>query len=612
MSAQPLLSLRIAAATFGASMAVGGLAPAVTAAPIPTAVPPVHLVVAKKPVAPRAQATTTLRTTANLNLRQHAGAHYDSLAVLTKGTAVTRTGHAKGVWWEVKAGSRTGWVSSVYLAKTADKSPAPQTVAGYRTSANLNLRENPGTHSKSLVVLAKGTAVSRTGKSSGVWWEVKAGSRTGWVSSNYVTKSNGTAPTPTAPAPTAVATHRTSANLNLRQAPGTHSKSLVVLAKDTAVARTGKSSGVWWEVKAGSRTGWVSSNYLTKPSGTAPTAPAPTAVATHRTSANLNLRENPGTHYRSLVVLPKGTAVARTGKSSGAWWEVKAGSRTGWVSSDYLTKVSGQAPESNAVAGANRWVDGTQPIYAEASLSSNRLAVQTGGTRVRLIKSSGNWSYIETPSGHGWIPSSSLATSEPSSNSTSYRWTAYAANVRTGPSTSFSTLGIIPANQKMAFVQTAEGWSQVKSSKGTGWIKNTLLTSVEYREPKELQPMTRSMISDVRDRFGDDISSVGGSRAGSVGHSSGLAADFMIKDYSSDAGIKAGDRIAQYLVENHERMGISYLIWRDKLWLAEDGQWGPYSTSGWGKHLASSRGWNDTTRHMDHIHAEISSSRANK
>ncbi|MFB9814882.1 hypothetical protein ACFFPL_05175, partial [Paeniglutamicibacter sulfureus] len=64
--------------------------------------------------------------------------------------------------------------------------------------------------------------------------------------------------------------------------------------------------------------------------------------------------------------------------------------------------------------------------------------------------------------------------------------------------------------------------------------------------------------------------------------------------------------------ENHERMGISYLIWQDKLWLAEDGQWGPYSTSGWGKHLASSRGWNDTTRHMDHIHAEISASRANK
>ncbi|WP_411734641.1 SH3 domain-containing protein [Paeniglutamicibacter sp.] len=533
MSSQPLLSLRIAAATFGASMAVGALAPAVTAAPMPTVVPPVHLVVAKKQVAPRTQTATTIRTTANLNLRQSPGTHFTSLAVLAKGTAVTRTGKACGVWWEVKAGSRTGWVSSVYLAKAAGKAPAPRTVATHRTSVNLNLRQSPGTHHKSLVLLAKGTAVSRTGKASGVWWEVKAGSRTGWVSSNYLTKSSGT-------------------------------------------------------------------------------APAPTSVATHRTNANLNLRQNAGTHFKSLAVLQKGTAVARTGKASGVWWEVKAGSRTGWVSSNYLTKAASQAPESNPVAGANRWVDGTQAIYAKASLSSNRLAVQTGGTKVRLIKGAGNWSYIDTPTGQGWIPTSSLATTEPSSNSTSYRWTAYAANVRTGPSTSFSTLGVVPANQKMSFLKTSEGWSQVKTSKGTGWIKNTLLTSVEYRAPQELRPMTRLMIRDVRDRFGSSISSVGGSRAGSIGHSSGLAADFMIKDYSSAAGIEAGDRIAQYLVENHERLGISYLIWRDELWLAEDGQWGPYSTGGWGKHLESSRGWNATTMHMDHIHAEISASRANK
>ena len=533
MSPQPVLSLRIAAATFGASMAVGALAPAAMAGPAPAAAPPTHLVVAKKPVAPRAQAATVMRTTASLNLRQNPGAHFDSLAVLGKGTAVTRTGKSSGVWWEVKAGSRTGWVSSVYLAKSRAAAPAPQAAGGYRTNANLNLRQGPGTHHKSLVVLGKGTSVARTGKTSGVWWEVRAGSRTGWVSSTYLTKSNGA-------------------------------------------------------------------------------APAPSTAATHRTSVNLNLRQHPGTHHKSLVVLAKGTAVARTGKASGVWWEVKAGSRTGWVSSNYLTKNTIQAPEPNPVAGANRWVDGTQPIYAKASLSSNRLTVQTGGTRVRLIKSGGTWSFIETPTGQGWIPSSSLATSEPGSNATSYRWTAYAANVRTGPSTSFSSLGILPANQRMTYLKSSEGWSQVRTSKGTGWIKNTLLTSVEYRAPKPLQPMTRSMIRDVEERFGSSISGVGGSRAGSIGHSAGLAADFMIKDYASAEGIQAGDRIAGYLVENHERLGISYLIWRDKLWLAEDGQWGPYSTSGWGKHLASSRGWNDTTRHMDHVHAEISASRANK
>lgn len=412
---------------------------------------------------------------------------------------------------------------------------------------------------------------------------------------------------------------QTTDNLNLRQKPGAQHKSLVVLKKGAIVAPTGKTSGRWREVKIGSLTGWVSSVYLTSRTNA---APAPEASTGLRTTVNLNLRQNAGAHFTSLTVLPKGTVVSRAGDIKGAWWEVKAGSVTGWVSSHYLTGSSDSAPDPSpdsppdpeAVAGADRWVDGTQPIYAKASLTSNRLAVQTGGSKVRLIKSAGAWSHIDTTAGHGWIPASSLVASEPqgSGNSTSYRWTASAANVRTGPALSYESLGLVAGNEKVSYLQSSDGWSKVATSKGTGWIKNTLLSSVEYHAPKQLQPMTRSMVKEVQGRFDASISAVGGSRAGSTGHSSGLAADFMIKDYTSASGIDAGDAIAAYLAKNHERLGISYLIWRDRLWLAEDGQWGPYSTGGWGKNLESSRGWNATTKHMDHIHAEISPSRADK
>lgn len=78
----------------------------------------------------------------------------------------------------------------------------------------------------------------------------------------------------------------------------------------------------------------------------------------------------------------------------------------------------------------------------------------------------------------------------------------------------------------------------------------------------------------------------------------------MIKGYAKGSGIKAGDQMARYLTDNHEALGINYLIWRDQIWLSEDQQWGPYSKGGWGKHLEKSRGWNPTTRHMDHIHVE--------
>lgn len=339
-------------------------------------------------------------------------------------------------------------------------------------------------------------------------------------------------------------------------------------------------------------------------------------VKSTRTTETLNLRQKPGTQYKSLALLKKGTLVVPTGKTSGMWWQIKAGTRTGWASSRYLktsaVTVAPAKPAATPVAGADRWVDGTQPIYAKASLSSQRLMAQTGGTKVKRLKTSGKWAYVQAPTGKGWILNASLVASaaKASGNSTTHRWTTTATNVRKGASVNTTSLGVLPANQKVGFLKTANGWSQVATAKGTGWIKNTLLTNIEYRPARPLQPMTRSLIRDIEKRFGAGLGAVGGSRSGSNGHGSGLAADFMIKQYSTPSGIAAGDKMAAYMVANHEKLGINYLIWRDKLWLADDGQWGPYSKGGWGKHLEMSRGWNTTTRHMDHIHAEIRASRA--
>ncbi|EMQ97262.1 SH3 domain-containing protein [Paeniglutamicibacter gangotriensis] len=97
------LSLRIAAATFSASMAVAVLPAAVTAAPAPVTVDtlkPRGMQLPRIPTVPAAPKTAVIQTTKNLNLRKDPGAHFDSLAVLAKGTAVTRTAKASGVWWK--------------------------------------------------------------------------------------------------------------------------------------------------------------------------------------------------------------------------------------------------------------------------------------------------------------------------------------------------------------------------------------------------------------------------------------------------------------------------------------------------------------------------------
>lgn len=55
----------------------------------------------------------------------------------------------------------------------------------------------------------------------------------------------------------------------------------------------------------------------------------------------LNMRVGPGTTFKKIGVLGRGTELEQTGKSNGKWLEVAVvdTGKTGWLHSDYLTKV---------------------------------------------------------------------------------------------------------------------------------------------------------------------------------------------------------------------------------------------------------------------------------
>jgi uncharacterized protein YkwD len=58
----------------------------------------------------------------------------------------------------------------------------------------------------------------------------------------------------------------------------------------------------------------------------------------YKTTIQLNLRSGPGTTYAILGSGATGTIVTATGKTNSIWYEVKMGSQTGWMSSEYLTR----------------------------------------------------------------------------------------------------------------------------------------------------------------------------------------------------------------------------------------------------------------------------------
>lgn len=228
----------------------------------------------------------------------------------------------------------------------------------YKTTDNLNMRTGSSVKHKRVTMIPRGKEVSYLAKK-GSWYKVKYGSKKGYVSSKYLkkvsaktsAKASVKAPsTPKASSSTNTTSYSTKANLNLRNGASTKYKTLTRIPKGKTVKMIAYGSS-WSKVSYGSRTGYVSSKYLNKTvktsAKTSVKAPAtPKASKTsYVTTDNLNLRTGASTKYQVLVLIPKGKEVEYLG-ASGSWYKVKYGTRTGYVSSAYLTK-QGTASTTN-------------------------------------------------------------------------------------------------------------------------------------------------------------------------------------------------------------------------------------------------------------------------
>jgi uncharacterized protein YgiM (DUF1202 family) len=244
------------------------------------------------------------------------------------------------------------------------------------TTANLNIRNAPGLDGELLDTLPFGTLVGFTGLTdeTGNWVQVSTvEGLVGWVSTAYLSNvpdglavwpEEGTLvpEEPAAPEPTFgddVVTATTTANLNIRNAPGLDGEILDNLPFGTVVGFTGLTdvSGEWVQVDAiDGPVGWVWGGYLSnvpddltmRSADGAPEEPAaeePTFgddVVTATTTANLNIRNAPGLDGEILDNLPFGTVVGFTGLTdvSGEWVQVDTiGGPVGWVWAAFLSNV---------------------------------------------------------------------------------------------------------------------------------------------------------------------------------------------------------------------------------------------------------------------------------
>ena len=122
-------------------------------------------------------------------------------------------------------------------------------------------------------------------------------------------------------------------------------------------------------------------------------------------------------------------------------------------------------------------------------------------------------------------------------------------------------------------------------------VASTPTTGNAIPTDPNLQPQAEAFRQEIAAKFG--ITNIGGYREGDPeDHGKGLAVDVMVPTNS-----ELGDQVAQYAIDNMDRAGISYIIWKQQFYMPVDNIYGPANT--WNQ--MPDRG-GDTANHNDHVH----------
>jgi len=218
-------------------------------------------------------------------------------------------------------------------------------------------------------------------------------------------------------------------------------------------------------------------------------------------------------------------------------------------------------------------------------------------------------------SANGWTPvlyqgktayvSSQYLKTSPVAAAVAKRYTTTAVNVRSGPDTSYSKVGLAGAGATISVTgKTSNGWSQVTWLGALRWVNSLYLsakapTATAPKTPgawmlPKVKPQTQSLVNTIRSLF-PQIKTVYGWRAGSTGdHGNGLAADFMIPNYKTNTAL--GWQIANYAKAHAKQLKVQYIIYQQQIWNVDQ------ASKGWRK--MANRG-SDTANHKDHVHISV-------
>lgn len=229
--------------------------------------------------------------------------------------------------------------------------------------------------------------------------------------------------------------------------------------------------------------GWINMKYVADPSAQTepePTEPEPELPAVEATmgtviTGKLNVRKGAGSKYEAFDAYYEGDRIEilETVEEDGTVW-----GRTdkGWIGMGYV-RMDGTPPakteegkESNITSDGSYRILGYGVVdLGELNVRSGpgtdheKVAVVTERTRYAYYQMDGNWVRIES----GWVSTEYFylegTTAEDSLNGTV---TTDDLNIRTGPATSFKSIGTLKSGDAVQILGQADGWGYT----GQGWV----------------------------------------------------------------------------------------------------------------------------------------------
>jgi uncharacterized protein YgiM (DUF1202 family) len=285
--------------------------------------------------------------------------------------------------------------------------------------------------------------------------------------------------------------------LNVRSGPAT-GYSVSSSLKDKAKVAINGQVADWWRIDlGGGKTGFVNGAFI-KLDADSQTPPPETNTKTGKVNtpgSTLNVRSGPGTTNTIIGNLSHGASVTVNTENS-AWYKLTYNGNTGYVSSAFITLDSTQTTNPN------------QPKTVYVNTPGSTLNVRSGpgtghavignlshGAKITVTDENKEWYKLTFDGKTGYVSkawtkadNTQTTSTVPQSKTVYVNTPGSTLNVRSGPGTTYPTLGNLKHGEKITVTEENSSWYKLTYDGKTGYVNKSYVkdeqTAVTTAFPK--------------------------------------------------------------------------------------------------------------------------------